>query len=241
MNNHQFELAKQFYNDGHLLYCTCRSDQPINALLSTCKRGLRSLDIFIPDVGVSKIHFLRFSKMSSVQALKLKTDYTATFSYVVRMRLWCFASRQCVIALELVPEKRSLLCAMHYEYDADIWMSQTNEILCVPDFSTSVACSLASLLYRYILSIRISWLWTSCGFETALIDVFLLVLPNNCSQCSAYTKPVTSLGHQGRRRVFWEGPKFFKLCPIVFNYAHHIFSRGTKNFVGRLAPPLFLP
>jgi len=87
MNNHQFELAKQFYNDGHLLYCTCRSDQPINALLSTCKRGLRSLDIFIPDVGVSKIHFLRFSKMSSVQALKLKTDYTATFSYVVRMRL----------------------------------------------------------------------------------------------------------------------------------------------------------
>jgi len=23
------------------------------------------------------------------------------------------------------------------------------------------------------------------------------------------TRPVTSLGHQGWRRVFWEGPKFF--------------------------------
>ncbi|CAK8697036.1 unnamed protein product [Clavelina lepadiformis] len=23
MNNHQFELAKQFHQDGHLLYCTC--------------------------------------------------------------------------------------------------------------------------------------------------------------------------------------------------------------------------
>jgi len=30
------------------------------------------------------------------------------------------------------------------------------------------------------------------------------------------TRPVTSLGHQEGRRVFWEGPKFFKLCPTHF-------------------------
>ena len=49
-------------------------------------------------------------------------------------------------------------------------------------------------------------------------------------------RPVTSLGHQGGRRVFWEGRNFFKLCPIVFNYAQHIFPGGAKNFVGRLRP-----
>jgi len=27
-------------------------------------------------------------------------------------------------------------------------------------------------------------------------------------------RPVTSLGHQGRRRVLWEGSKFFKLYAI---------------------------
>ena len=40
------------------------------------------------------------------------------------------------------------------------------------------------------------------------------------------SRPVTSLGHQGWRRVLWEGPKFFKLDPIVFNYAQHIFPGG---------------
>jgi len=38
-------------------------------------------------------------------------------------------------------------------------------------------------------------------------------------------RPVTSLGQQGWRRVFWKGPKFFQLCPTVFNYAQQIFSR----------------
>ena len=28
---------------------------------------------------------------------------------------------------------------------------------------------------------------------------------------------ITTLGHQGRRRVFWEGPKSFKLCPTRFS------------------------
>jgi len=31
-------------------------------------------------------------------------------------------------------------------------------------------------------------------------------------------RPVTSLGHQGGRRVFWKGPKFLKLYPILSNY-----------------------
>ena len=39
-----------------------------------------------------------------------------------------------------------------------------------------------------------------------------------------YTRPAISLGHQEWRSVFWEGPKFFKLCLIVFSYAQHIFQ-----------------
>jgi len=45
------------------------------------------------------------------------------------------------------------------------------------------------------------------------------------------SRPVTSLGHQGWRRVFWEGPKFFKLDPIVFNYAQHIFPGGGRKIL----------
>jgi len=50
-------------------------------------------------------------------------------------------------------------------------------------------------------------------------------------------RPVTSLGHQVWRKVFWEGPKFFKLCPIVFNYAQKIFPGVRKGFQwGGFAP-----
>ena len=45
-------------------------------------------------------------------------------------------------------------------------------------------------------------------------------------QSTDLTKPVASLGHQVGQRVFWEGPKLFKLCPIVLNYVQHIFQRG---------------
>ena len=48
---------------------------------------------------------------------------------------------------------------------------------------------------------------------------------------------VTSLGHQEGRRVFWEGLKFFELCPIVLNDAQHIFLGEAKKFLGA-APPL---
>ena len=50
------------------------------------------------------------------------------------------------------------------------------------------------------------------------------------NSCPIPTRPVTSLGHQGRWRVFWEGPKFFKPCPVVLNYVQHI-------FLGGFAPP----
>jgi len=44
------------------------------------------------------------------------------------------------------------------------------------------------------------------------------------------TRPVTSLEHQGRRRVFWEGSKFFKLCPTLF-------SKGEEKFFRWVSPP----
>jgi len=50
------------------------------------------------------------------------------------------------------------------------------------------------------------------------------------------SRPVTSSWHQEGRRVFWEGPKFFELCPIVLDYVQHIFPGGTKNFLGWLRP-----
>jgi len=36
-------------------------------------------------------------------------------------------------------------------------------------------------------------------------------------------------------------PKFFKLCPILLNYAQHIFPGGAKNIVGVASPPLRYP
>ena len=32
--------------------------------------------------------------------------------------------------------------------------------------------------------------------------------------------------------------KCFQLCPIVFNYAQHIFPMGAKNFAWEASPPL---
>ena len=49
-------------------------------------------------------------------------------------------------------------------------------------------------------------------------------------------RPPTSLGHQGGRKVFWEGDKFFKRCPIVSKYVQHIFPGGRKFFYGALPP-----
>jgi len=41
-------------------------------------------------------------------------------------------------------------------------------------------------------------------------------------------KPGTSHWYLGRQEVFWDGPKFFKLCPIVFNSVQNIYPVGEK-------------
>jgi len=43
-------------------------------------------------------------------------------------------------------------------------------------------------------------------------------------------RPVTSLEHKEGRRVFLEGPNFFKLCPISFILCPTQFSRGRWKF-----------
>jgi len=49
---------------------------------------------------------------------------------------------------------------------------------------------------------------------------------------SGFHRPVTSLGHQGGRRVFWEESRIFKLCPIILNFVQHIFQGSQKFFSG---------
>jgi len=44
--------------------------------------------------------------------------------------------------------------------------------------------------------------------------------------------------HPGRRRVFQEGDKFFKLCPIVSKYVQQIFRVGVKIFLVGASPAL---
>jgi len=44
------------------------------------------------------------------------------------------------------------------------------------------------------------------------------------------------LGHQEGGRVFFEGPKFFELCPIISNHVQHIFP-GGGNFSRTDSPP----
>jgi len=46
------------------------------------------------------------------------------------------------------------------------------------------------------------------------------------------------LGTPGGAKVFWEVPKFFKLCPIVLNSAQHIFPGGDEKFSRGSSPPL---
>jgi len=56
------------------------------------------------------------------------------------------------------------------------------------------------------------------------------------------TRPVTSLGQQEGRRVFWEGPKYFELCPVLFKFVQNIFPGGEKIFTrGGFAPPGYGP
>ena len=52
----------------------------------------------------------------------------------------------------------------------------------------------------------------------------------------AIPRPVTSLGQQVGRKVFWEGPKKFEQYPIVLNYVQHIFLGGRKRLQGDSPP-----
>jgi len=49
-----------------------------------------------------------------------------------------------------------------------------------------------------------------------------------CNECK--TRPVASLGRQDGRRVFWEGPRFFKLCPTHFFRGGKIFSAPHPSY-----------
>ena len=55
------------------------------------------------------------------------------------------------------------------------------------------------------------------------------------------TRPVTSLGHQEGRRVFWDGPRFFELCPKILIDVQYIFPGVAKNFLGGASPSLRPP
>jgi len=47
------------------------------------------------------------------------------------------------------------------------------------------------------------------------------------------------LGTPGAATSFLRGAQIFKLCPIVSNYALHIFPWGAKNFPGVPLPPSY--
>jgi len=63
----------------------------------------------------------------------------------------------------------------------------------------------------------------------------------NSWENSMSSRTVTSLGHQVERRVFWEGPKFFELCPVVLNHVQHIFLKGRTICRGFRPPSGYGP
>ena len=70
-----------------------------------------------------------------------------------------------------------------------------------------------------------------------LLGPVLVCSQQNCVRLLV-TRPVTSLGLQDGRRVFWERAKIFELCPIYFRLCPTHFSRGSKNFLGDASLPL---
>jgi len=68
------------------------------------------------------------------------------------------------------------------------------------------------------------------------------VYKNHESQPTPQIRPVTSLGRQVGRRVFWEGLKFFTLRSIDLNFVQNIFPVWANIFLrGGLAPPGYGP
>ena len=63
-----------------------------------------------------------------------------------------------------------------------------------------------------------------CSHEAYALCVRNLTVTS--TRNSLNIRPVTSLAHWAGRIVFWEGPKLFKLCPIVLNYFQYTFPGG---------------
>ena len=92
---------------------------------------------------------------------------------------------------------------------------------------------------QYTLT-RDPW-WSSTNITLALNSFGRILFSNQLLATCVRTRPVTSLGHQEGRQVFWEGPKIlimsnsFKLCPTYF-------SRGVEKFCrGCFATPGYGP
>ena len=103
---------------------------------------------------------------------------------------------------------------VQYAYFPRVWIleikkSVSDILIRIPFVSSSIFVSCCKLTY-------------SDGYPTGKPD----------SDISA--RPVTSLGHQGG--VYWDGHTFFKLCPIILNYAQHIFQGDWKILQGAKPP-----
>ena len=102
----------------------------------------------------------------------------------------------------------------------------------------SVVCH-SGTLFPLAIILDFSNLWKyCCRFDSFMLlftqckGTWLTAISSHClaalpAKISAFnSNPVTSLRHQEGRRFFWEGDKFFKLCPIVSKYVQHIFPGG---------------
>ena len=66
------------------------------------------------------------------------------------------------------------------------------------------------------------------GNDTTFISPFYENTQTKLNSSTVANRPVNSLGHQEERKVFWEGPTFFELCPI-FQTISNTFFQGGKN------------
>jgi len=79
------------------------------------------------------------------------------------------------------------------------------------------------ILWRSTSTVWNFWCVLYCHTSIFLALFFILYI---------VVRPITSLGHQERRRVFWKGPKVFEVCPIFSKYIQHIFPGEKKIFSG---------